>query len=590
MWHNADIRPNYAIDKSGNGLWFDRNGIEAQRLKEQIIAQAKENYKTHCKARNKAFQAKSYEWSAVVNLKPDSTRRDLAQLKEHFATKYGFQCYQIAIHRDEGHINEQGEKVINHHAHLEFITLDKETGKNRFRGSLRTPKALSQMQKEVALILQMERGIDKRLSGAKRIEPRAYGAMKEREKTQNRERNQKLEKSLESAHENIQEKNATIATLKGENENLKATIKEIKAEFELKRKAWIAEQDKTKEDYRALSALKQDLAKRNLTIEQVRELIENLENQLKNGREIKKMVELENKSLRDEISALKNQITQGRQVMDTKEVDKVADEINNFLKEKLKIVDKVSYVFENNRAKPNECKLDKDTADKVEKKLKDLGYKTKIKQDENAKNPNFSYGVIFFKTDEDLSSANIELGLAPQEIPQNREISQSSSSANIEQQSPVTPQIPQGVAEFTSFEGGFYTSKANLDLEKATSNANEIQKQGFKVAIFYYKHTEKYGIICALKELYNSFKDKFKAKNPMVSIIKELEAKEPKILAEMKTKGIEIALEAEKIKDVSGEFLGAEAQKSAKFEKPNKSKTKDKTKTKSKSNNYAMGM
>ena len=357
MWHNADIRPNYAIDKSGNGLWFDRNGIEAQRLKEQIIAQAKENYKTHCKARNKEFQAKSYEWSAVVNLKPDSTRRDLEILKEHFATKYGFQCYQVAIHRDEGHINEQGEKVINHHAHLEFITLDKETGKNRFRGSLRTPKALSQMQKEVALILQMERGI----SGAKRIEPRAYGAMKEREKAQNRERNQKIEKSLESAHETIETKNAEIATLKGENENLKATIKDIKAEFELKRKAWIDEQNKTKDDYRALSALKQDcLNKRNLTLEQVREFIENLENQLKNEREIKKMVELQNKSLQDEINTLKNQITQGRQVRDEKEVENIAKLISE------KIKQNVSYIFDKNRncAVPNECNLDKGMAKK----------------------------------------------------------------------------------------------------------------------------------------------------------------------------------------------------------------------------------
>ena len=582
MWHNADIRPNYAIDKSGNGLWFDKNGIEAQRLKEQIIAQAKENYKTHCKARNKAFQAKSYEWSAVVNLKPDSTRRDLAQLKEHFATKYGFQCYQIAIHRDEGHINEQGEKVINHHAHLEFITLDKETGKNRFRGSLRTPKALSQMQKEVALILQMERGI----SGAKRIEPRAYGAMKEREKAQNRERNQKIEKSLESAHETIETKNAEIATLKGENENLKATIKDIKAEFELKRKAWIDEQNKTKDDYRALSALKQDcLDKRNLTLEQVREFIENLENQLKNGRKIKKMVELENKFLRDEISALKNQITQGRQVMDTKEVDKVADEINNFLKEKLKIADKVSYVFENNSAKPNECKLDKDTADKVEKKLKDLGYKTKIKQDKNAKNPNFSYGVIFAKTDENLSSVNVEIGHEQQETAQIREIShESSSAANIEQQSSITPQTPQGVAEFTAFEGGFYTSKVSLDLETATSKASEIQKQGFKIAIFKYKHNDKYGFICALKTIYNEFKAKFIAKHKSVAqIVKEIEPKEPKIA------------ETKQIKDLSDESLSAETQistssKSAKFEKPNKSKSKDKTKQKSKSNDNGMGM
>ncbi|MBZ7959052.1 mobilization protein, partial [Campylobacter sp. RM9760] len=57
-------------------------------------------------------------------MKPNTTLNDLENLANHFQEKYGFQCYQIAIHRDEGHISDDGEKVINHHAHLEFITLD----------------------------------------------------------------------------------------------------------------------------------------------------------------------------------------------------------------------------------------------------------------------------------------------------------------------------------------------------------------------------------------------------------------------------------------------------------------------------------
>ncbi|EAJ2428011.1 TPA: mobilization protein, partial [Campylobacter upsaliensis] len=108
--------------------------------------------------------------------------QDLEKLASHFNEKYGFQCYQIAIHRDEGHINEQGEKIINHHAHLEFITLDKETGKNNYRRELITPKVLREIQSEVAEILQMQRGEDKRLSGRQRIEPRKYAQMKEAEK------------------------------------------------------------------------------------------------------------------------------------------------------------------------------------------------------------------------------------------------------------------------------------------------------------------------------------------------------------------------------------------------------------------------
>ena len=108
--------------------------------------------------------------------------QDLERLAKHFESKYGFQCYQIAIHRDEGHIDENGLEQINHYAHLEFITLDKESGKSLFRAELQKPKALRQMQTEVAEILQMERGEDKRISKRERIEPRKYGAMKEKER------------------------------------------------------------------------------------------------------------------------------------------------------------------------------------------------------------------------------------------------------------------------------------------------------------------------------------------------------------------------------------------------------------------------
>lgn len=179
VFHNADERPSYAI---GGKLEVNRNGLDALNLKKQIIQDAKNAYERNRKPKSPNFRATSYEWSLVVNLKESSTMQDLETLSKHFSDKYGFQCYQIAIHRDEGHINEQGEKIINHHAHLEFITLDKETGRNRFRGDFVTPKNFRIVQDEVAQILQMKRGIDKRLSGAKRIEPRVFAAIKEQQK------------------------------------------------------------------------------------------------------------------------------------------------------------------------------------------------------------------------------------------------------------------------------------------------------------------------------------------------------------------------------------------------------------------------
>ena len=211
VFHNTTIRPNYAI---GGELEYDLKGYPARDLKNKIISQAIENYNKNKAPKAPKFKAKNYEWSAVVNIKPETTMDDLKKLAEHLNKKYGFQCYQITIHRDEGHINDDGEKEINHHAHLELITLDKETGKQRWNF---TPRKLRELQTEVAEILQMERGIDKRISGAKRIEPRVYAEMKEKERA-----NQKaLKKELESTKETLKNTTQELESVKTELKNTK---------------------------------------------------------------------------------------------------------------------------------------------------------------------------------------------------------------------------------------------------------------------------------------------------------------------------------------------------------------------------------
>lgn len=187
VFHNSTVRPNYAI---GGELIANRKGYEALKIKNQIIEEAKEAYTKNTKQK---FQAKSYEWSAVCNIKPETTMADLERLAEHFEQKYGFQCYQIAIHRDEGHLDDDGNKVINHHAHLEFVTLDKETGKNMYRREIISPKILRQIQTEVAEILGMKRGQDKRISKRERVEPRKYAQIKEQERKTQKELKAELE-------------------------------------------------------------------------------------------------------------------------------------------------------------------------------------------------------------------------------------------------------------------------------------------------------------------------------------------------------------------------------------------------------------
>lgn len=144
--------PNYLI---GGEVLYNRDSKEDLALKSQIIDNAIKTYEKNKPPKAPRFKAKSYERSAVCNIKETTTMQDLENLANHFNEQYGFQCYQIAIHIDEGHINENGEKIINHHAHLEFITLDKNTGKNNYRREIISPKILRQIQTEVADILQM---------------------------------------------------------------------------------------------------------------------------------------------------------------------------------------------------------------------------------------------------------------------------------------------------------------------------------------------------------------------------------------------------------------------------------------------------
>jgi hypothetical protein len=233
--HNdRTLAPNYLIDKE-KGAECNRSAEQARALKNQIIKEAIQKYTENTRQK---FQAKSFEWSAVVNIKPDTTMQDLENLAKHFNDKYGFQCYQIAIHRDEGHKNTKGEIEINQHAHMEFITLDKETGKQNFKMRDFSKQKMREIQTEVAEILQMERGKDKRLTGTKRIEPRKYAQLKEQEKVAIKETKIKAAKQIKE--------------LKTELEAEILSKKEIKEQFEAFRKE-NAGQGLAKEFFKELS-------------------------------------------------------------------------------------------------------------------------------------------------------------------------------------------------------------------------------------------------------------------------------------------------------------------------------------------------
>ncbi len=216
--HNdRTLSPSYLLPEEFRGQnEVNRHSKQAMILKNQIIESAINIYENTKKKNAPKFKSKSYQWSLVVNIKTNTTMSDLEKLAEHFEIKYGFQCYQIAIHRDEGYMDENNQPHINHHAHMEFITLKKENGKNMMRKAHLSPKKFADMQTEIAQILGMERGTDKRVSGTERIEPRKYAQMKNKERKELEAKDKELntlKQERTTLTNKIQDKDKTINKL-----------------------------------------------------------------------------------------------------------------------------------------------------------------------------------------------------------------------------------------------------------------------------------------------------------------------------------------------------------------------------------------
>lgn len=171
--NNRSMPPTYLLVEGGKGFqsrYVSFNGSKsAVETRDKYVEACQQAY---LREKGKKFQAKSYLWSAVINLKESSTIDDVKKVKNYLEKETGFKCYQYSLHADEGYVDDDGVVHINYHAHLEFCTLDLATGINLQRKL--SPAKLRELQTGVADVLQMERGEDKRISGRQRIEPRQY--------------------------------------------------------------------------------------------------------------------------------------------------------------------------------------------------------------------------------------------------------------------------------------------------------------------------------------------------------------------------------------------------------------------------------
>ena len=210
---------------------FDRNGIEAEKLLNEYIKEAKENYK---KETGQKFQGRVLNFEAVVNLNLNHTMEDLKKLNENIEKEFGFRAVQTAIHRDEGHIKD-GRPIYNYHAHIVFCNLDK-NGKTLLKNM--TKSDLSKLQDLVSDSLQMERGKPAKETGAKHKHHTVYRAEKEKENLENENKSLKMElvkaKELQELNKELREELKQAAATREDYAKLEALNKDLKEKIKSK--------------------------------------------------------------------------------------------------------------------------------------------------------------------------------------------------------------------------------------------------------------------------------------------------------------------------------------------------------------------
>lgn len=160
---------------------------------------------------------------AVVNIKTNTTMQDLKELQKHIEKEFGFQGLQIAIHRDEGHY-EDDTFITNNHAHMSFFTLNRETGRQMFRREHINKDKLRDLQTTTANILVMDRGTDKRVSKTERLGHKEYKSVKKTELAKGKDLDLEVKKLREELQE-LKAERKDHAKLEQLNRDLKDEVK-----------------------------------------------------------------------------------------------------------------------------------------------------------------------------------------------------------------------------------------------------------------------------------------------------------------------------------------------------------------------------
>jgi hypothetical protein len=194
----------------------DRSALEARELLKEMVENAKEKYTERT---GQKCQAKILSVEAVINLEAHHTLKDVEKINEYLEQKHGLRAVQSSIHRDEGHINDEGKLEYNLHAHVVYCNLDQE-GKTILKGLEKAD--LRDLQSFVAEALEMTRGQSADITNAKHKSPQVYRYEKVLAT------NKDLKAEIAQLREQLKERGATrseYAALEQLNRELKEQIK-----------------------------------------------------------------------------------------------------------------------------------------------------------------------------------------------------------------------------------------------------------------------------------------------------------------------------------------------------------------------------
>jgi len=326
--HNKRVFvPDYLISQK-NSETIEINSTHISTLEQQ----AKDDYKAHSKNHRAMPKNATLIKEAIINLKKDSTKEEIKELCANLEKEFGYKIKNVSIHKDEGYIfteeknftmgreqyrNEKETPYVaefdkknkkfyewkkeggewqnlgeikdykikhNHHAHIMLLNYNFTT----HRTVRLQKKDMSRLQTVVATSLKMERGKCSSTVEAKKLGVEVQESRKRMNIREYKEMKQK------------------------EANTLKATIKDVKAQFKQEKQALIDSHSATKDDYAELRArykeLEEQARQKDLTIKELEDkkiklydsIKQNLKEEIKLKHQIKKsnatIEELNNKN------------------------------------------------------------------------------------------------------------------------------------------------------------------------------------------------------------------------------------------------------------------------------------------------------